>query len=453
MKLQTRLKLTSAATIASVAMSIGGFAIVRSHQVTLAHIDQALNAVILSAASNYDDPLSEALVATADTDLTLAYVSLHRKIVVVRGSQTLFTRTPKSEDFRHATSEGVTARAQENIRMRTIEMPDNEYIIVAQSLHTSESQDRANVQALLSFVVFVSICGVLIIGRILKRDFTEVDELIQSATDISTGKIDIQIQPRIGNSEIDQLAQALERMIDSLKESVELERNTHIRMQEFLGDASHELRTPLTVIKGYVELLAADAISSEEPYTRYFMRVTTEIERMESLIKDLLLLAELGDEYVLPLEHVALSHLVQVHAQDFSALEPDRPTSFMIEPDIEIEGSTALTQQLISNVFSNVRTHTPKHAPLEVELSRNDNDIRLVFNDGGPGLPQSTYHEETLHFRRFDSSRSRDTGGSGLGMSIISAIVRQHGGTIDLSKSHLGGLQTTIILPATGTFV
>jgi len=453
MNLQRRLKITSAITIASVAISIGSFAIVRSHQVTLSNIDVALGSVIISASSNYEDPLSEALVATADTDLTLAYVSLHQNIVVVRGSQTLFARTPAHEDLRNAISKGVTVQAQDNIRMRTIEMPDNEYIVVAQSLHTSESQDRANIQALLGFVLVASACGVLIIGRILRRDFKEVDELIQSATEISTGNIDVQIHPRTGNSEIDQLAQALERMIDSLKGSVELERNTHTRMQQFLGDASHELRTPLTVIKGYVELLATDSISDEEPYNRYFMRVSTEIERMESLIKDLLLLAELGNQDIPMDEEVALSNIVQVHAQDLIELEPSRPISLMIEPALEITGSTALIQQLIANLFSNVSRHTSHTTPLEVELGRAGNTICLKINDGGPGLPEAPYHEEAQHFRRFDPSRSRESGGSGLGLSIISAIVRQHGGTLVLSKSHLGGLQTTIVLPTTDRFI
>jgi hypothetical protein len=453
MKLQSRLKLTSAVTIASVAISIGSFAIVRSHQVTIDHIDQTLGSVIISASSNYEDPLSEALAATADTDLTFAYVSLHRDIVVVRGTQTLFTKTPTSADLAQATSTGVTAQERQRIRMRSIAMPDHEYIVVAQSLHESENQDRANVQALLGFVLLASVCGVLVIGRILKRDFTEVDELIQSATRISTGDIDVEIHPRLGNSEIDQLAQALERMVESLKGSAQFERDTHIRMQEFLGDASHELRTPLTVIKGYVELLGADAISSEEPYSRYFMRVSTEIERMESLIKDLLLLAELGDEYALLSEGVSLTTIVQIHAEDLIALEPHRPVTLRIEPGAEIKGSTALMQQLMANLFSNVRRHTSATAPLEVELHRSGNNIILNFNDGGPGLPESSYQEEILHFKRFDPSRSRDSGGSGLGMSIISAIVRQHRGTLVLSKSHLGGLQTTIVLPTTDRFV
>ena len=452
MKLQTRLKITSAVTIASVAVSIGGFAIVRSHQVTITHIDQALGSIIINASSNFQDPLSEALVATADTDLTLAYVSLDKQIVVVRGTQSLFKKAPTTADLEHATSEGVTIQASQAIRIRSIQMPDKEFIVVAQSLKASKSQDWANIQALLAFAILASICGALVVGRMLKRDFNEVEELIESATEISNGNTSVKIQAHSGDSEIDQLAQALDRMIDSLQTSVQLERNIHNRMQDFLGDASHELRTPLTVIKGYVELLSADDISNKDPYNRYFTRVTSEIERMESLIKDLLLLAELGDEYELPDERVSLSNIVTAHAQDLSELDSRRPVSLKIQPDIELSGSASLLQQLLANLFSNIRRHTPAEAPIEVVLQQNSDEIRLTIDDGGPGLPAASYEQEAFHFQRFDPSRSRDSGGSGLGMSIISAIVHQHRGNLTLTKSHLGGLRTTITLPLADRF-
>jgi len=452
MKLQSRLKITSAVTIASVAVAIGGFAIVRSHQVTITHIDQVLGGIIANASTNTQDPLSEALVATTDTNLTLAYVSLDQQIVVVRGSQKLFTAAPSAIDLKRATSAGVTTQARQLLRMRTIELPDKEYIVVVQSLQASQSQDRANVQALLAFASIASAFGALIVGRMLKRDFNEVDSLIASATEISKGNTEVRIQAYSGDSEIDQLARALDRMIDSLQASVELERSTHNRMKEFLGDASHELRTPLTVIKGYVELLSADEISQYDPYSRYFTRVTSEIERMESLIKDLLLLAELGTEYQMPQEIVMLSNIVTAHAQDLMELDPQRHVSLAIDAGLEISGSASLLQQLLANLFSNIRRHTPSTAPVEVALNLNADEICLTIDDGGPGLPSSAYEEEAFHFRRFDPSRSRESGGSGLGMSIISAIVHQHGGVLTLSKSHLGGLRTIIRLPHTDRF-
>jgi two-component system, OmpR family, sensor kinase len=447
MKLQRRLKITSALTIATVAVSIGGFAIIRNHQVTLNRIDQALNSVVVSAKANHVDPLSEALVATSDTDLTLAYVSLNHAIVVVRGTGNLFEVAPSTANLKLAIGHGLTLKTPRQIRIRTIDMPDNEFIIVASSLSALQKQDRSDVNALLVFVLFATACGTLLVGRTVKRDFHEVDALIENATQISQGNTDVEIRLHAGNSEIDQLARALDRMVDSLQSSVQLERETHERMQEFLGDASHELRTPLTVIKGYVELLSQDAISDMAPYDRYLGRVTSEIQRMEALINDLLLLAELGDHRVSPAESVPLSEIVNVHVIDLQELEPHRDIALSIEPDIHIAGVSSLIQQLLANLSSNLRRHTPESAAVAIGLVTSGRYACLTIDDGGPGLPDGSYDQPATHFKRFDSSRARESGGSGLGMSIITAIVRQHQGILELSQSHLGGLRTVIKLP------
>ena len=447
MKLQRRLKITSALTITSVAVSIGGFAIIRNHQVTLKHIDQTLNSVVVSASANQVDPLSEALVATSDTDLTLAYVSLNHVIVVVRGTRDLFRAAPRTADLAAAVGHGLTIEAQERVRIRTISMPDNEFIIVAKSLNSLHSQDQSDVNALFVFVLFATACGTLLVGRTVKRDFNEVDTLIESASLISQGNTSIQIDPHSGSSEIAELARALDRMVDSLQSSVKLERDTHARMQEFLGDASHELRTPLTVVKGYVELLSQDAIGEMAPYDRYLGRVTSEIQRMEALINDLLLLAELGDHRVTLAERVQLSEIVSVHAADLQELEPNRDVRLNIEPDIHVTGLGSLLEQLLANLSSNIRRHTPESAAVAIELVESGDYACLTIDDAGPGLPEGAYDQQTTQFKRFDSSRARESGGSGLGMSIISAIVRQHQGTFELSQSHLGGLRTLIKLP------
>ena len=102
---------------------------------------------------------------------------------------------------------------------------------------------------------------------------------------------------------------------------------------------------------------------------------------------------------------------------------------------------------MIQNIFSNIRRHTPSSAPVLVELKSKGKEIHLRIEDGGPGLPEDAYNKASYEFERFDRSRSRDTGGSGLGLSIIAAIVKEHSGEISLSKSSLGGLAIHIQLP------
>lgn len=452
MRLQTRLRLAAAIGITSVATSIGAFAIYQNQKSDLAQIDSALNSVTTKTLANTADPLSEALLAIQDTKITLALLSFNNTVFVIRGEENLFRKTPAKSDLLTATKEATSISTPQHVRIRAVKRPDGEFIILASSLVAFDKKTQNSVQALVIFVTIASIGGMLLIGRLVRKDVGKISVLIQHASNISRGETRVEIEPRQGNSEIDQLSRALNRMIYSLKASVELERQTHARMQEFLGDASHELRTPLTVIKGYVEILEQDPNNQNEPQNRYFDRVTNEIARMESLINDLLLLAELGDRDIQHDQVVNLSQLVELQVHDLRALQSNRPVEFSIEPEIQILGNGSLLEQLLANVFSNIRRHTQDSDHVLVILRKDQSRIVLNVEDSGPGVPDSYYATQDQHFKRFDPSRSRDSGGSGLGMSIISAIVRQHHGTLTLARSDLGGLSTTITFPVTGRF-
>jgi K+-sensing histidine kinase KdpD len=212
------------------------------------------------------------------------------------------------------------------------------------------------------------------------------------------------------------------------------------RMQEFLGDASHELRTPLTVIKGYVEMLSKGQMGTVEDQARAFNRVTSEISRMESLIKDLLLLAELGESAKREREEIDVSALVRSYAADFATLHPERTVEITISDEIYLHSVREYLVRFIQNALNNISRHTPNSAPVRVSLSSKGRAITLQIEDGGPGLPESAYKERVRSLNRFDKSRSRDNGGSGLGMSIMAAVVEKLNGELTLRRSNLGGL-------------
>jgi K+-sensing histidine kinase KdpD len=100
----------------------------------------------------------------------------------------------------------------------------------------------------------------------------------------------------------------------------------------------------------------------------------------------------------------------------------------------------------MQNILNNISLHTPTDAPVKIGLSRSGKKLSLVIEDGGPGLPETSYRDGIELINRFDTSRSRETGGSGLGLSIIAAIVHEHGGTLSLRKSALGGLAVEVTL-------
>ena len=159
-----------------------------------------------------------------------------------------------------------------------------------------------------------------------------------------------------------------------------------------------------------------------------------------------MLLAELGEASAPVREEIDLSDLLTSFSRDFQTLNPERSVAIDVEGEIYCQGSIEHLRRLIQNVLNNISRHTPVDAPVRIRLSRSGKKTLLVLEDGGPGLPEASYREGIELLNRFNSARSRETGGSGLGLSIIAAIVHEHGGTLALRKSALGGLAVEITL-------
>lgn len=194
-------------------------------------------------------------------------------------------------------------------------------------------------------------------------------------------------------------------------------------------------------------MLSKNQLTQESDKTRAFERVGTEINRMESLVRDLLLLAELGESGTRDVEVIDLSEIVKAHGTDFLTLNPGRSVLLSIEPEIFIDASRDYMARFIQNALTNILRHTAKDAAVKISLSRNGRSAQLMIEDAGPGLPESAYKEDIRSLNRFDKSRSRDHGGSGLGMSIMSAVITKLEGTFSLRKSALGGLAIVVELP------
>ena len=193
-------------------------------------------------------------------------------------------------------------------------------------------------------------------------------------------------------------------------------------------------------------MLSKGQISEDSDREKAFARVNSEIVRMENLIHDLLLLAELGETSVPVREDIDFSELLTSFSRDFQTLNPKRVVAMEIEDGITCLGSIDHMRRLIQNILNNISRHTLEDAPVKIMLSRSGRKTLLILEDGGPGLPDSSYRDGISLLNRFDSARSRDTGGSGLGLSIIAAIVHEHDGTLALRKSTLGGLAVEITL-------
>jgi two-component system OmpR family sensor kinase len=447
-KLRTRLTWGSAIVTAISTLLIGGYAITSSHNSAIALIDQSLDQVAVSVLGQSNDALSQALFAvqTSNASLTLVHFSADRVATVLVDSNLKVTPKPSLIELRRALRKPQSIPEADSYRMRSVQLPENEFIIVASSLDGINAGFKRDVEHLIGFILLCLLLASLATWLLMRRDVRKIEELIDSATEISNGDTSLEVPISSGDSEVDQLGVALNRMVVSLRRTVEVEERAAKRMQEFIGDASHELRTPLTVIKGYVELLSGIRMTDPVQRERAYGRVNSEIVRMESLISDILFLAEFGESRITESETFDLSELVSEHLSDFVRLNPSRRTVKEIDSGIRFNGIKPHVARLLTNAFGNISRHTSAETPVRVTLKQVNGGIELDLEDGGSGLSEDVYRNGIQSFQRFDKSRSREDGGSGLGMSIIFTIVREHRGLVSLRKSDLGGLNLHVRL-------
>lgn len=394
-----RYVLASAVITTALSLLIGGFASLSVKNSQIEVIDSQLKTIANAVSKNPGTPVSAALDSAAEQDfnLTIALVSTAGDLTIINESQLELVTPPSNSIISASRSSAVTVDANEDYRLISIDISGGDRLLLADSLRAANETFFDNLIRLILFTFAADIIAIALSYLVIRRNNRKLQE-------------------------------------DSLA-----------RMQSFLADASHELRTPLTVIKGYSEMLAKGQITIEGDRQRAFDRVNSEIVRMENLIHDLLLLAELGETSLPIRQEVDLSELINAHSRDFQTLNSQRSVIIEIEEGLSCLGSTDHLGRLIQNILNNVSRHTPIDAPVRIALSRSGKKIILLIEDGGPGLAENAYRDGIQLLNRFDTSRSRETGGSGLGLSIIAAIVHEHGGSLALRRSALGGLAVEII--------
>ena len=410
MKSTVRLYLGSALFIALASFLIG-FVTIQSWQSSeYQRIDRELQTSIALITEEPGDKLQAAIYAASQSELpiTVVFVGMDGSLNQLVDSKASFPISPTQSQLDSATTKAITLFDQAPVRTRAVALADNEYLLLGTSIEDLVTAKNTNIRFLLISVIIVVIIGSIIQTFVIRRNLK----------------------------------------ISQLKHAVDIERSFNRKMQTFIGDASHELRTPLTVIKGYVELLATSKKDKSDSEEKAFSRLDSEIKRMEALIKDLLLITELNDTTEIIVEPMNFSTMVKQSVEDLHVLQPNRPVEINVNDGVIIDGDMSLIAQLLSNIFSNIARHTKTETRVMVNLKLDQDRAVFVVEDAGSGLPKHFYTEGIQHFQRYDKSRSRASGGSGLGMSIMAAIVERHGGSIDLSASMLGGLCITVKLPA-----
>lgn len=419
MRLAAKVTLTTGFITLSATLSVGLAVLFTTYDTGINQIENRLEQLVYDIEASNDDPLSSALLAVESQEISLTYFEAD-------GS-----RTPLQEVPFTGVSDPVVARS--------IDLGNDEKLSLA--ISTKILQDNAWSSALLSLLLaaFAAAIATLVSRWILTRDLSHINTLTKAANSISQGEeADL---TGLGTSlEITELSKALEIMVGRLQSSKN-------EMQDFLSDASHELRTPLTVIRGYLELLLENPEIPKDKFENSVSRAHTEALRMQRLINNILTLAELGQLPSLEMSDVNLPDLIQARIDDLRTLSAQRPIEMASSKPKPVKGSGELLSQLFANIFGNITNHTPSNSQVRVGIQDSEDFVEIQVDDAGPGIKDLRSGEVLTEFRRFDSIRSRVSGGSGLGLSIMARIVELHHGKLELSKSDLGGLRVLVKLP------
>jgi len=241
----------------------------------------------------------------------------------------------------------------------------------------------------------------------------------------------------------------VEGLITVLQDYTEEQKLDNMR-KEFVANVSHELKTPLTSIKSYAETLLDGALEDEETARNFLEVIYSESNRMDRLVKDLLLLSKHDSGIKLNLTRITPLSLVNsvVARMRISADEKNQQLSVVeLEKAPDINGDEDRLEQLLFNVIGNAIKYTPENGSITVYVGRSDTNACIKVVDTGIGIPEKDLERIFERFYRVDKARSRQMGGTGLGLSIASEIAKSHGGTIKAESEPNKGTTIIITLP------
>ncbi len=269
---------------------------------------------------------------------------------------------------------------------------------------------------------------------VIGRTLAPVAAIRERAESISGADLHRRVPEPPGDDEIADLARTINAMLGRLEASAE-------RQEAFVADAAHELRTPIASLRARIET----ALHGADPADHALLRdQLVDTERMARLVDDLLLLSRsdsgaLGDE-LLPVD---LEDIITDVLLTFG--ETAVPiTASRVDP-VQVRGQAFLLELVVTNLLDNALRYA--RTSIEVTLRASGGQAVLTVDDDGPGIPVDRRAAVLERFVRIDESRQRGTGGAGLGLAIVSEIVRLHRGSVDVGESPAGGARLQVTIP------
>ena len=340
----------------------------------------------------------------------------------------------EGDRVRYFTVPAVTGDDRYRVRASIEANQPNAILVVATSLRDVDG----TLHRLLFIELLVTglvLAGIVAVGLwVVRLSLRPLDAIGATAAAIAGGELSRRIERADERTEVGRLGLALNAMLAQIETAFNAREASERKLRRFVADASHELRTPLTAVRAYAELFTRGAATRPDDLERSMTGITRESERMSLLVDELLLLARLDEGRPLAWEPVALDEVVHEAVETARTVDLERPLEVELEA-LDVIGDSERLRQIVDNLLANVRSHTPPATPVQVRLAREGAFARVSVADRGPGMTEEQVSHVFERFYRVDESRSRASGGVGLGLSIVAAVAEAHGGAVSVEST------------------
>jgi len=267
-----------------------------------------------------------------------------------------------------------------------------------------------------------------------------INYITKTAENISINNLKERINITGPDDELKRLASTLNKMIDRLQDSFN-------RQIQFVSDASHELRTPIAVIQGYANLLDRWGKDDKEALEKSIYAIKLEASSMASLVENLLFLAKGDSEtQVMEKKEISINKLIEEVIDESNVIEKDHEILSDRNDIGEITADYGMIKQMLRIFVSNSIKFTPKGGKIKIDSEVHKEFVKITVSDTGIGIPKDEINNIFERFYIVDKSRSKESAGSGIGLSIAKRIVDMHKGTINVESEEGKGTRVIVIL-------
>ncbi len=384
-----------------------------------------------------------------------AYIGSHAYKPDLPSQISGFTPEPDGSQVVYFTT-GSNTPGGPDFRVRAVKPPGGANVVAINAQPLTDQDSTLHTLFLTEFAVTAGAIVLAVLGGwwLVRLGLRPLRDVEATADSIAAGNLDQRVPGADEPTEVGRLARALNVMLERIQAAFDARVRSETRLKQneqhlrqFVADASHELRTPIAAVSAYAELFERGAATRSEDLPRIAAGIRTETARMERLVSDLLTLARLDEGVPMDRDPVELVGLVSDAVRTATAVGPEWPVQFWAAHPLEVTGDRDRLRQVVDNLLANVRAHTPEGTSTTVRVDEIGDQAEIEVRDTGPGMPGDEASRVFERFYRADPARSRVSGGSGLGLSIVYAIVEAHGGTVTASSAPGQGMAVTVRIP------